>query len=103
MQVFLTLSKPEVRHHLKVRYIHIHVSSFKGMVSGLWVISDSLGGYLGDTFGSLTYDKFGFQAGTSIMMVTMLVSVVMSLVYIAMPGHRYNTCGSHEERQRLIV
>ena len=74
------------------------------MVSSLWVISDSLGGYLGDTFGSLTYDKYGFEAGTSVMMVTMLVSVVMSLVYIALPGvHRTNTCDTDEERQRLLV
>ena len=85
---------------LKYRY---HVILFSGMVSSLWVISDSLGGYLGDTFGSLAYDKYGFEAGTSIMVVTMLVSVVLSLVYIALPGHRSNTCGSHEERQRLLV
>ena len=64
------------------------------MVSSLWVISDSLGGYLGDTFGSMAYDKYGFETGTSIMMSTMLVSVVLCLVYIALPGHRSSVWGS---------
>ena len=47
----------------------------RGMVSSLWVMADSVGGYLGDTLGSLAYDTFGFQSGTVVMFSVMLVSV----------------------------
>ena len=62
-----------------------------GMVSSLWVISDCIGGFLGDTAGSLAYDKFGFRSGTFIMAIIMLVSVVSSCVYIIVPCKKHDT------------
>ena len=52
----------------------------RGMVSSLWVMADSVGGYLGDTLGSLAYDNLGFQAGTVVMFSVMLASVIFSNV-----------------------
>lgn len=53
----------------------------KGMVSSLWVVSYSAGGYFGSTFGGLTYDQLGFENGTVIIMSAMAFSVVVLIVY----------------------
>ena len=52
------------------------------MVSSLWVMADSVGGYLGDTLGSIAYDSYGFQAGTVVMFSIMLISVITSTLYL---------------------
>jgi len=55
----------------------------KGMVSSLWVVSYSAGGYLGSTFGGLAYDQLGFENGTLIIMSAMGLSVAVLSVYMA--------------------
>lgn len=55
----------------------------KGMVSSLWVVSYSAGGYFGSTFGGLTYDQLGFENGTLIIMSAMAFSVVVLVAYMA--------------------
>ena len=52
------------------------------MVSSLWVMADSVGGYLGDTLGSIAYDNYGFQSGTVVMFSIMLISVILTCLYI---------------------
>ena len=52
------------------------------MVSSLWVMADSVGGYLGDTLGSLAYDNYGFQSGTVVMFSIMMISVITSTLYL---------------------
>ena len=52
------------------------------MVSSLWISADCVGGYLGDTLGSLAYDYYGFETGTAIMSAVMLLSVVSSCCYV---------------------
>ena len=54
----------------------------RGMVSSLWVMADSVGGYLGDTLGSLAYDNLGFQAGTVVMFSVMLGSVITCSLHL---------------------
>ena len=54
----------------------------RGMVSSLWVMADSVGGYLGDTIGSLAYDAWGFQAGTVVMFSVMLASVITCSLHL---------------------
>ena len=54
----------------------------RGMVSSLWVMADSVGGYLGDTIGSIAYDTYGFQSGTVVMFSVMVMSVLLSCLYI---------------------
>ena len=76
----------------------------RGMVSSLWISADCIGGYLGDTFGSLAYDSFGFESGTAIMSAVMLFSVISSCCYVV-GAARMTRCGREEEvseRSRLI-
>ena len=63
----------------------------RGMVSSLWVMADSVGGYLGDTLGSIAYDKYGFQSGTVIMFSIMLISVILSPLYLVRLGRTQAT------------
>ena len=84
-------------------YYHLLLT---GMVSSLWVISDCIGGFLGDSAGSLAYDKVGFRSGTFIMATIMLVSVVSSCVYIIVPCKKHNTKLSstdEEEKTKLLA
>ena len=67
------------------------------MVSSLWVLSDSIGGYLGDTLGSLAYDKFGFEDGSVIMAVIMILSVGLILIYLLC--RRFLSRDKHEASQ----
>ena len=74
------------------------------MVSSLWVLSDSIGGYLGDTLGSLAYDKFGFEDGSAIMAIIMVLSVGLILIYLLcskfISRDKYEA--SEEERKNLL-
>ena len=74
------------------------------MVSSLWVMADSIGGYLGDTLGSMAYDSFGFQWATFVMMMVMLVSVISSSIYsLCIPSKRCTEADpSDEEKQNLL-
>ena len=54
----------------------------RGMISSLWISADCVGGYLGDTFGSLAYDNYGFESGTAIMSLIMLLSVITCCCYV---------------------
>ena len=71
----------------------------RGMVSSLWVMADSVGGYLGDTLGSIAYDNYGFQAGTVVMFSIMLVSVITSMIYLLTQARRQH---SREEKKPLL-
>lgn len=53
----------------------------RGMVSSLWVVSYSIGGYLGSEFGCLAYDEMGFESGTLVIMFAMLFAVVVLALY----------------------
>jgi len=55
----------------------------RGMVSSLWVISDCLGGYVGSSLGSLSYDKYGFEVSSMIFGGIILMSVLMMVLYLA--------------------
>ena len=68
-------------------------------------MGDSIGGYLGDTLGSMAYDSFGFQWATFIMMMVMLVSVISSSIYsLCIPSGRCKEVAiSNEEKQNLLV
>ena len=74
------------------------------MVSSLWVLSDSIGGYLGDTLGSLAYDKFGFEDGSAIMTIIMVLSVSLILIYLLCSKFisRGKYEASEEERKNLL-
>ena len=74
------------------------------MVSSLWVLSDSIGGYLGDTLGSLAYDEFGFEDGSVIMAVIMVLSVGLILIYLLCMKFlsRDKHEASQEERKGLL-
>jgi len=78
----------------------------RGMVSSLWVISDCVGGYLGDTLGSLAYDSFGFETGTGIIMLVMLTSVISAMLYSSLvkvsKSRRTSGAFSNEEIQSLL-
>ena len=82
----------------------------RGMVSSLWISADCIGGYLGDTLGSLAYDYFGFETGTAIMSAVMLLSVVSSCCYVmclaskaSQPGLASSEEGEEvSERTRLL-
>ena len=65
----------------------------RGMVSSLWVMADSVGGYLGDTLGSIAYDNYGFQSGTVVMFSIMLISVILSCLYIVRQQRREEKSG----------
>ena len=54
----------------------------RGMVSSLWVISDCLGGYVGSSLGSLSYDKYGFEVSSMIFGGMILMSVLMMVLYM---------------------
>ena len=56
----------------------------RAMVSGLWVISDCAGGYLGSSLGSLAYDTWGLETGTMIEGGVVLASVVLVSLYRAL-------------------
>ena len=69
------------------------------MVSSLWLMGDSIGGYLGDTLGSVAYDSFGFQAGTLVMLIIMLIAVIISCGWLVRIIYRDST---PEERKTLL-
>ena len=68
----------------------------RGMVTGLWVVCDcigkkyffklkslfflNLGGYLGNTFGSMAYDQLGFEYSQEIMVLIEIVGIVILFV-----------------------
>jgi len=54
----------------------------RGMVSSLWVISDCLGGYVGSSLGSLSFDKYGFEVSSMIIGGMMMMSVFMMVLYM---------------------
>ena len=62
----------------------------RGMVSSLWISADCIGGYLGDTAGSLAYDSYGFEWGTVIMSAIMLLSVISCCGYVLGTARRDN-------------
>ena len=74
------------------------------MVSSLWVLGDSIGGYLGDTLGSLAYDKYGFEDGSAIMTIIMLLSVILILIYLIFTKlkSRDRNNATQEERKGLL-
>ena len=74
------------------------------MVSSLWVLGDSIGGYLGDTLGSLAYDKYGFEDGSAIMTIIMLLSVILILIYLIFTKlkSRNRNNATQEERKSLL-
>ena len=74
------------------------------MVSSLWVLGDSIGGYLGDTLGSLAYDKYGFEDGSAIMTIIMLLSVILILIYFIFTKlkSRDRNNATLEERKSLL-
>ena len=76
----------------------------RGMVSSLWISADCVGGYLGDTLGSLAYDYYGFETGTAIMSAVMLVSVVSSCCYVIYLARRVRREQAEEvsETSRLL-
>jgi len=47
----------------------------RGMVTGLWVVCDCIGGYLGNTFGSMAYDQLGFEYSQEIMVLIEIVGI----------------------------
>ena len=71
----------------------------RAMVSSLWLMGDSIGGYLGDTLGSVAYDSFGFQAGTLVMLIIMLIAVIISCGWLVRRIYRDST---PEERKTLL-
>ena len=71
----------------------------RGMVSSLWVMADSVGGYLGDTIGSLAYDAWGFQAGTVVMFSVMLASVITCSLHLLA---QMRTQRAREENKPLL-
>ena len=52
----------------------------RGMVTSLWVCCDCVGGYLGSTFGSMSYDQFGFEYSQLIMSIIGIVGVTTMLL-----------------------
>ena len=73
----------------------------RGMVTGLWVVCDcigkriffkkestiylpnfflNLGGYLGNTFGSMAYDQLGFEYSQEIMVLIEIVGIGLLFV-----------------------
>ena len=60
----------------------------RAMVSGLWVVSDCAGGYLGASLGSLAYDTWGLELGTMVEGGVILGSVVLVSLYRAMIARR---------------
>ena len=53
----------------------------RGMVTSLWICCDCLGGYMGATFGSLSFDRYGFQSSTMIMAGVALAGVILTTLY----------------------
>ena len=76
----------------------------RGMVSSLWISADCIGGYLGDTLGSLAYDYYGFETGTAMMAAIMLLSVGSSCTYVMCLARKRNREEAKEvsERSRLL-
>ena len=68
----------------------------RAMVSGLWVISDCAGGYLGSSLGSLAYDTWGLETGTMMEGGVILASVVLISLYKALTP-RTSEAGDQEE------
>jgi len=76
----------------------------RGMVSSLWITADCLGGYLGATLGSLAYDHYGFESGTVIMAIIMLLSVISCCCYVKYSTRRKSADVEEEinERTKLL-
>ena len=53
----------------------------RAMVTSLWIFCDCLGGYMGATFGSLTFDRYDFQTSTMIMAGLALLGVLIISAY----------------------
>ena len=53
----------------------------RGMITSLWICCDCLGGYMGATFGSLSFDSYGFQTSTIIMAGLALGGVLITVLY----------------------
>ena len=51
-----------------------------GIVTSLWECCEMIGGYLGSTFGGLSTDRFGFRAGTNIVLCAEAAILVVLLV-----------------------
>lgn len=71
----------------------------RAMVSSLWLMGDSIGGYMGDTLGSIAYDTCGFQSGTVVMLIIMIITVLLSSAWILRKLYKDS---SAEEMKRLI-
>ena len=69
----------------------------RAMVSGLWVISDCAGGYLGSQLGSLAYDTWGLETGTMMEGGVILASVVLVSLYTALVTRTREGDGGEEE------
>ena len=73
----------------------------RAMVSGLWVISDCAGGYLGSSLGSLAYDTWGLETGTMMEGGVILASVVLVSLYSALVTGTRRAEDQEEEEARL--
>ena len=71
----------------------------RAMVSGLWVISDCTGGYLGTQLGSLAFDTWGMETGTMMEGGVILASVVLVSLYTLLVTRRRDE-GEEEARLR---
>ena len=76
-----------------------HDPDTAGMVSSLWVLADSVGGYLGDSLGSLAYDRLGFPLGCVVMEAVMGLALAACCVLLLRPVSR----SSAEEERRLLL
>ena len=56
-------------------------TGFSMVCCSLWICCDCLGGYMGATFGSLTFDRYDFQTSTMIMAGLALLGVLIISVY----------------------
>ena len=72
------------------------------MVSSLWLMGDSVGGYLGDTLGSIAYDTYGFQSGTVIMLIIMILTVILSSAWILRKMYKESSPGERKSLLRLV-
>ena len=77
-----------------------HDPDTAGMVSSLWVLADSVGGYLGDSLGSLAYDRLGFPLGCVVMEAVMVLALAACCVLLLRPGSRRSS--AEEERSLLL-
>ena len=67
----------------------------QGMVTSLWLVGDSAGGYVGSSLGGLAYDKLGFEQGTLVESVIMATSVLLILMFAVWRHDR----GKEEEKK----